>query len=420
MWRFWVNWRRNECRIITVGTPLLGGHLKFMKKLCIKIAALENHMPHIVQSKFSFPASWTRAFAVTLFFVTLSAGLFWLDFFRSYSAEVTVLVVSRPTVSQSGQDVAGNLAALTRTLSFYDRVLVDNDLIDDPFDGYAPDKRKEFWNNTVIVKKLDGGSVLSVRAVGNTPEEATLFARQTAQTLFSVAGLYYNVKTDIDLRIIDGPLLRYVLVKPFLFGGVSLFTGFFVTALFFLLLNALPGFIVPASPSQGGGRKREPSLDEILTEHALLEKYDVPEKAYPEYSFGETVPWIDPRKFIPAKPKALSFENMVQEVEKRTSSGGMRAPAPANLPVAPSDMELPVMDEAELPFEFETPVEESEVLFSPKQGESLGFPVRGEHSIMQNTGVSDQDESASASLKPAEPTADEYKRRLNELLSGNN
>lgn len=377
-------------------------------------------MPHIVQNKFAFPASWTRAFAVTLFFVTLSAGLVWLDFFRSYSAEVTVLVVSRPTISQSGQDVAGNLVALTRTLSFYDRVLVDNDLIDDPFDGYAPDKRKEFWNDTVTVKKLDGGSVLGVRAVGNTPEEATLLAAQTAQTLFSVAGLYYNVKTDIDLRIIDGPLLRYVLVKPFLFGGVSLLSGFFVTALFFFLLNAIPGFIV--------GRKREFSLDEILDEHALAEKYAVPEKAYPEFSLGETVPWIDPRKFIPAKPKTLSFENMVQEVEKRTSSGGMRAPAPVNLPTAPSDMELPVMDEAELPFEFETPVEEPEAFFSSIQGEPLGFPVRGEHSIAPNTETPDQDESisserergepASAKLQSGEPTADEYKRRLNELLSG--
>ena len=412
-------------------------------------------MLHIVRNKFSFPASWGRAFAVTLFFVTLSAGLFWLDYFRSYSAEVTILVISRPGVAQSSADISGNLAELTRTLSFYDRMLAEDDLIDDAFAGYVPDKRKKLWNDTVAVKKIGEGSVLSLRAVGDTPEAAAVLARQTARTLFSVAGLYYNVRTDIDLRIIDGPLVSYVLARPLAFGLASLFTGFFITALFFLLLNVLPGFI--------GGREKEMSLDEILAEHdSISEKYAAPEKSYQEYMPGETVPWIDPRKFIPAKPTTLSFENVTQGAKRSASSGlprpprlsprfgeagdearrlikaGLRAPAPANLPVAPSGMELPVMDEAAFPFEFETPAEEPEALFSTKQGEPLGYPVRGEHVIVTNTKVpaeaesaspttaesasmsAERGEPASAPLQRGEPTVDEYKRRLNKLLSGNN
>jgi|GEM_PF-1873313 len=393
-------------------------------------------MLHIIRNKFSFPASWGRTFAVTLFFVTLSAGLFWLDYFRSYSAEVTIIVIPRPGVAQSETDIAENLAELTRTLSFYDRMLAENDLIDDAFDGYAPDKRKELWNGTVSVRKMNDGSVLGLRVVGDTPEETTLLAQQTAKTLFSVAGLYYNVKTDIDLRIIDGPLLQYVLVKPFLYGTVSLFTGFFVTVLFFLLLSAAPGFV--------GVHKKRASLDEILAEHdGIPEKEAAPEKLYQEYLPGETVPWIDPRKFIPAKPTTLSFENATQGV-KRSASSSMRAPAPANLPIASSEMDLPVMDEAIPPFEFEVPAEEPEALFSPIQGEPLGYPVRGEHAIVTNTKVPAEAESAapttaepaSMSAEPVsppaspnrgeslggrgEPTVDEYKRRLNRLLSGSN
>ncbi|MDP3957334.1 MAG: hypothetical protein Q8Q10_02425 [bacterium] len=404
-------------------------------------------MLHIVQNRFNFPASWGRAFAVTLFFVTLSAGLFWLDYFRSYSAEVTILVISRPGASQSGADVAENLAELTRTLSFYDRVLSDNDLIDDAFDGYPPDERKTLWNDTVSVKKRDGGSSFFVQAKGDTREGATLLANQITQTLFSAAGLYYNVKTDIDLRIIDGPLVSYALARPFVFGIVSLCTGFLFTVLFFLLLNVAPGFIgsaslahqggtispaslrrVEAGPSLGGERKREATLDEILAEHdGTSEKYAAPEKSYPEFAPGETVPWIDPRKFIPAKPTTLSFENVLPGA-KRSGFSGMRAPAPANLPIAPSEMELPVMDETSLPFEFEVPAEESDVLFSPIQGEPLGYPVRGEHVIVTNTkvpteaesAVPNRDEPASATAERGEPTVDEYKRRLNKLLSGSN
>jgi len=77
-------------------------------------------------------------------------------------------------------------------------------------------------------------------------------------------------------------------------------------------------------------------------------------------------------------------------------------------------------------------------LFSPIQGEPLGYPVRGEHVIVTNTKVpaeaesaspttaesasmsAERGEPASAPLQRGEPTVDEYKRRLNKLLSGNN
>jgi hypothetical protein len=200
--------------------------------------------------------------------------------------------------------------------------------------------------------------------------------------------------------------------------------------LFFLLLNAVPGFIMPvsfASPEsrrsgsthQIGRRKKNILSDEIaLRQNISLERYAA-EKAYPEFSSGETIPWIDPKKFIPAKPATLSFENVVQEAKKNTSSV-MRAPAPANLPVAPSETDLPLADEVFLPFEFEVPVSDPEVPFSSKQGDPLGFPIRGEHSIMTNMEVPNQNDPASPKRERGEPTTDEYKRRLNELLSGNN
>lgn len=337
-------------------------------------------MPNTVRNNFSVSSSWGRTFIVTLVFVTLASGLFWLDFFRSYRAEVTVLVVSKAGMSQSSQDVADNAAELARTLSFYERVLADNDLIDDAFEGYAPDKRKALWNETVSVKRQEGSGVLVVEARGETPEMAKRLVKQTAQSLFAVAGFYYNVKTDIDMRIIDGPFAAYVLVSPFLFGVTSILTSLSVTLLFFWLLRAAPGFV-------GGRKERSLPLDVSLPA----------EKAYPEFALGETVPWLDPKKFIPAKPSGLSYV--------------AHAPAPANLPVADTAAQSPLTDEADeaaFPFEFETPSEESEGIFSGQQGESLGFPVRGEHAIEASPAVPHADE----------PTSDEYKRRLNELLSG--
>lgn len=351
-------------------------------------------MFHTGRNNFSLSSSWGRAFIVSLVFVTLASGLFWLDFFRSYRAEVTVLIVSKSETAAVSQDVAGNVAELARTLSFHERVLADNDLIDDPFEGYAPDKRKTLWNDLVSVKHLDGSGTLVIQVRGDTPEQAKRLAQQTVQTLFSTAGFYYNVKTDIDMRIIDGPFASYVLASPFLFGGTSILTSLFVTTLFFWLLNAAPGFI--------GGREKRALLRDASV---------VTEKAYPEFALGETVSWIDPKKFIPTKPSSLSFENSFQETKEAPLTQMphvAHAPAPANLPIAPTETELPMVDEAELPFEFETPPEESEEMFSQDQGEPLGFPVRGEHAI----------EPSLVAPKAGEPTSDEYKRRLNELLSG--
>ncbi len=358
-------------------------------------------MLRIIRNKLA-TSSLGRAFVVTFFFVTLAAGLFWLDFFRSYSAEVTVLIVPKSGTTQTFEGVADNMAELTGTLSFYDRVLAGNDLIDDDFASYAPDKRKEQWNNIVSVTKQNKSGVLVIRAIGDTQERAKWLASQTAQTMFSVAGLYYNVKTDIDMRIVDGPLVSYTVERPFFYAGVSLLTSFSLTALFFFLLRAVPELIwkkkkdIPfpdtyPAPVQSG-------FDETLMR-----------RAYPEFGVGESVPWIDPKKFIPEKPHVLSFENQSQEGADASSVYGSRtvkhAEAPVNLPTAYDEMDLPVADEASLPFEFEIPSDETNA------------PELREETIM----MTPQEELVASLSSPepvrGEPTQEEYRRRLNVLLA---
>jgi len=358
-------------------------------------------MLRIVRNKLT-ASSLGRAFIVTFFFVTLASCLFWLDFFRSYSAEVTVLVIPKSGTTQTFEGVADNMAELTSTLSFYDRVLRENDFIDDDFAGYAPDKRKEQWNNIVSVTKQNTSGVLVIRAIGETQERAKWLASQTAQTMFSFAGLYYNIKTDVDMRIVDGPLVSYVMERPLFYGGVSLLTSFSLTALFFFLLRIVPELI---------GRKKknmplpdtyplpvQSNFDETLTR-----------RAYPEFGVGESVPWIDPKKFIPEKPHVLSFENQSYEGVNTSSAYGSRtvkhAEAPVNLPTAYDEMDLPVADESSLPFEFEALPDETDI---PEPQEERVMMTLQEESVV-----------SAPSVEPVrgEPTQEEYRRRLNALLA---
>lgn len=355
------------------------------------------------RSKYFFlHSAWSRAFIVTLFFVTLASGLFWLDFFRGYRAEVTLLVVPKAGGTADISSAPENLSELARTLSFYERVVAGTDLIDDAFEGYAPDKRKALWNDAVSVKHSGGSGILVVEARGDTPQIAARLARQTAQTLLAVAGFYYNVKTDIDMRIIDGPIVAYVLVRPVIFVLTSLLSGVGVTSLFFVLLSAVPGWV--------GGRARM---------ELPGEKGAVSEKTSREFALGESIPWIDPRKFIPAKPVTLSFEHSPEiakeSVPSRLSqSAAPHAPAPANLPIA-DEGAAKAADEAALPFSFEAMPEEVEESLVESESEPEAapiFPVRGEHAIRS------AEQPPRAGSETGEPTAEAYKRRLNELLSG--
>ena len=349
---------------------------------------------------------WSRAFVVTFVFVTLAAGLFWLDFFRAYRADVTVLIVARSGMPETSSDVAENAAELVRTLAFYDRMLADNDLIDDAFDGSAPDRRKAGWNALVTVERQAESGVLVIEARGDTPEQAKRLAKQTAQSLFAVAGFYYDVKTDIDMRIIDGPLAAYVFRSPFLFAATSVLTSLALTALFFWFLRALPGFI---------GRRQKNALSSDVAAPT--------EKAYPEFASGETVPWIDPQKFVPARPRTLSFENTFPAMPPVSPLPVVRpvtyAPAPANLPTADSEEDVPLADEADFPYTSGDVSDTApEAMFSERQDAASVFPVRGEHNIDVSSTVSDASPSVLSARERAEPSIDEYKRRLNELLSG--
>lgn len=328
--------------------------------------------------------SLIRAFVVTFVFVTLASGLFWLDTFRGYNAEIAVLVVSK-TNTHTSEDVADTLAELTRTLSFYTRVLADNDLIEDDFAGFPSDERKALWNERVSVRQQNGGSVLVIRATGETTGQTKLLAEQTAQTLFSVAGIYFNVRTEIDLRVIDGPFVVYELQKPYQFVVYSLATSLFVTTIFFFFLRVVPELL----------RKKKRQSPEVEAE---TPDESLPKHAYPEFHTGDSVPWIDPKKFIPAKPQMLSFENTEEETQYTESAPRFvsHAPAPMNLPTASDELDLPVADTS-LPFTFEAQPKENEIFVAD---EDVVVPSE-----------------MSAESTPHEPTQEEYKRRLNELLA---
>ncbi len=351
-------------------------------------------------NKYLLPRTvWQRAFLVTLFFVTIASLLFWLDFFRVYKSEISVLVITRsPNVVT--EQVAVNFTDLAKNLSFYERVLSQNDLIDDDFEGQPKDKRKALWNHVVTVTHTAKSGVLMVSALQETAEKARLLSQETVKALFSVAAFYYNIKTDIDLRIVDEPIVKPVVSDPLWYGLTSFGSAFGVTTLFFLALSFAPYLF--------RGKKRTVSF-----EHNV--KGTAPEKAYPDFAIGDAVPFIDPRKFVPARPATLSFESFPEEEKIRQE---ILDTVPENTVItnpledASSEKLLPGMDidVSELPFRFE------EVAPEKIKSEEKAVSVT-ETAILLAPPVIHQT-IVPREIKRGEPSIEEYKRRLNELLAG--
>lgn len=318
-----------------------------------------------------FRTAWQRSFFVTLFFVTLAALLFWLDSFRVYESEVRVLVIGKASTVATDQ-VVENFAELSKNLSFYERVLASNDLIEDDFEGYSKDQRKALWNKTVEVTRSEKSGILVVTAKQDTPEKAKRLSEETVKTLFSVASFYYNIKTDIDLRVVDEPIVKTTVAYPVRYVLISFASASGATVVFFLLLSTLPGFL--------GKPKKQP--------------------ATVDFPIGASVPFIDPQKFIPARPSSLSFESSHKEQTKETVA-----------PRVASERMLPGMD-AELPFQFEeTYPEERE-----EEAGLTDLPLTG--GVIGGGATAVIETVEEAPVKKDEPTPEEYKRRLNELLSG--
>lgn len=335
----------------------------------------------------SWIGPWKGAAFVTLFFITGAAFLFWLDFFRAYETEIQVLVIGKNTVSSA--EISANLAQVAGTLTFYERLLVHAQELEDPFAGLAPDKRKEAWQSKVKVMKARESDTLSLSAHDASVEMSRQWARESTETLFAVASFYYHIRTEADLRIIDGPFTRRVVERPVGYVLTSAGSGLALTTLFFVLLRFVPVFFAAL-------RKRL-KRERILGEK---EKNDFDETA--GYHVGESVPLIDPKKFLPRRPRTFRFEENPAEQSPHApvpSAFSAKASAPANLPIAP-------------------PAEEKEVnTFYREENIPENLPFAEADFTLAGQGEENAPAAGPAVPEITEPTPEEYKARLNKLLA---
>lgn len=389
------------------------------------------------------------SFWMVLVPLLLAAGFFWMGELRGYRSDVALLALPKQELALGA---AGNLTAIAQELSFaaavYEGVGPE---MKNSFFGKTPVERQATWKRQAEIRLVPASDLIRISASGDTQEDAHQFAQAITLELARTASHYYNQKTDLDLRVVTEAVSipkttawnRYVL----LVGATAL--GF--TGLFFAVY-VLIGWMFPI------GRSRESQNEYVISAETFRPRppkyWDHDESTSPQ----EVEPFDETRKALNETDPSMEF------TEESTAATGFVEPVVTpevedTLPDWEIDNEHPVHLEAladektetleSLPRSTETeslslapetsePVETDAYTgysveaaapdnlpivdgpISPLQGAQARLLKQDIDATAEHYASLHQPQSSEEPSRPQthEPSADEYRRRLNELLSG--
>lgn len=317
---------------------------------------------------------------------------------KTYRSTVTIMVIAKsPAAAQQKEAIADNIAALPRTLSFYDRLLADNPSISDPTAGKAPDKRKSLWDGFVQVQQPNASdkSIIELSTLAKSSGDSQTLSTDAVRTLFSVASGYYNVKDDIDLRIIDGPITSAEVGAWQWLALASILLGIAAAYLIGELFSSRP-----RSASESRELFENIFATPKIKPIASLEDIYLSQDRQATTAIADTPAYKQPEVAVetPAEPLIEVPKWEYPNFPEMPVSHGLQASAPANLPIA------------------------DETLFVPQPPVDTQAPT-GENTAAMPTHAEPTPEQLKARLSQLsgsahEPTQDEIKNRLNQLLKG--
>ena len=313
--------------------------------------------------------------------------LFNLNKSRIYESETDILLLPKNETGALSLDATiDNFKLVLESLAFNDRIAENSDALEAGLE--LPNyKRKEFWNSKLSVARAEKSGVIRIKNFDKESVLARELNADTVENLIAVAGNYYDIKTDLEMRIIDGPIVQKIAAQnlPITVGVSALWSlGIFVV-MFFLF----PFIFIKKEP-----RKRALPGQEFSRQRAQGKKI-IPAIIPEEENYFATRDFFEQAKKT-EEVKVTEKVSVTEKVQSQKSnfslptfpSFGKKAPTPVNLPV----------NEEEIPDIFR------QKATMPEVGKELVPEKKEEESIPEYI--------------PREATPVEVRARLNRLLSG--
>lgn len=318
---------------------------------------------------FDFLRNMPRYFWLLLSIFVVTSGVMFLDHFRTYSSQVTILVVHKnEKTAASADQVIENIAQLPQTLAFYNRLLKQFPEVKDPWSALSNDERSALWKDRVSVERVDASGMIQMTINANTATDATLLAEKSSINLFQIVSQYYDIRNDVDVRSV-GPVMTH--------ADFSDWFGWFLT-------TVSAGFVASFGVAFG--------LQSIAQNKNIFEKL-VTRK------IGNGATDISTNVTLPDNTGVVVLGSIV----------------PSEIPKEDATMKVPSGNS--LPF-LEEGVSLEEHLFGSASHEE----EKEEVVAKDDTAITEQETVVEVATKEVvhhpEPTAEELKQRLNQLLKG--
>lgn len=324
------------------------------------------HKNNIIEQE---PRKFSFYVFVIAFILSAVSFLFLIDNSKNYCTETSIILIPKSEkAAQDSEHIIENLKIFPTKLGFYNKLLKDNSNIKDNFFGFSDNQREQEWNKNLKIKREDKSSIIKISIKASDSEEAKYISDATISTLFSVISFYYNIKNDVDLRIIEGPTIHTEISNWFLITLLSLVIGTIIS----FLVNFISIFI--SNSLVKNGEKVKSQFEKSFFKFNFESKKTIENIAVQKNETTKNIPAI-------LKPSV--------EIKKTSS-------APQNLPGTPGNLSF--IDEDYF---------RTTILKGGKPTEKT-IEVKTENQKVPQ-------ESASADQ---EPTQEELKRRLNQLLRG--
>lgn len=310
--------------------------------------------------------SVSLALAIIIFFIAINSN-------KPYQSSMDVLFLPKSDVSvRNVEQIIANAKQIPLSLSFYNKLIEINSDIEDEASELPDAKRKDFWNSKIETKQIGKSGVVRLTTFAPDQMQAEILSRQTANSLMVVMSRYYNIKTDLDIRIIDGPITSQ-------FTKTNIFLWIFLSLILGLILGFIVSFLTELIVGKIENKKDNRQI-ELEAQPTRFANFSFP-------IFG-----TENKKTLPIEPESIFDFNIKKEreilepavIEESFAVAGKKAAAPSNLPIA-----------------------DEEILFDSKSQpeEEMQFVEK----IVSDAVSKDSSREA---------TPEEVKARLNKLLSG--
>ncbi|OGI29538.1 MAG: hypothetical protein A2288_01490 [Candidatus Moranbacteria bacterium RIFOXYA12_FULL_44_15] len=340
----------------------------------------------------NFKSFWITALAASavIFVVSLNAG-------RTNVSRVEIMLIPKSgAAAQNIDGILANFENIVESLPFFDRVIAEDSRGLEHIEELPDYKRADLWEDKIKVKRKNGSFVLSIEVKDKDAVLAEDLAWRVSQTFSRTVSLYYNVRTELDARIIEGPVTEIGTVPNKLYLlALSALTGFLAIYFSFYISDKVSGKI---SQSKESYPEREFSLAE-LSQKFSKDKFGFERKK-------EEQPAAAVQKEVAPKKELPIFEEEIKNQEDYVFSSGKKSMAPDNLPIAPDN--LPIAEEN---ISLEKVVEE-------KKKEEVTREATPEEVKRRLERLQGKELDSKKSVIFKNPTPEEAKERLNRLLSG--